>query len=171
MLTENQEDWDLIKEKLETSFNYGSENLWKLSSEIVAIQVNLSDETSQRITNKSLYQINGEEVGNYAIKHNNNFVIVVVQKAIGQAGTLGIWDIKLNDWCFSISAELFCVDNIHYDEKTDQFFGTYSFNFPMSPMKGTGNFKVTKDRAIVELDYRFFDQNGKETRGIGKNIF
>ena len=65
----------------------------------------------------------------------------------------------------------FCVEKIDYDIKKDEFYGTYSYSYPMSPIEGMGNFKVTKDREIIELDYRYIDQSGKEIGGIGKNLF
>jgi len=47
--------------------------------------------------------------------------VVAISIAAQQAGSLGIWDTRMNDWCFTHSDEGFCPSSIKYHINDDTF--------------------------------------------------
>lgn len=172
LATHLDEDWavkdfiTIILEQEEGN-NFNDSHIWRISREVPSITIVLENGKNQEITNLSLYEINGDAVDAIEISFERNFLFCRIFKAIGQAGTLGIWDSEIQGWCFAYTNELFCVDEITFDEELNEFHGSFSYDFPMSPACGEGCFKITKDRQLETIRYRYIQRDGTEKSGIG----
>lgn len=167
------EDWavrDFITMILaqEEGVNFEDSHIWRISREIPSIAIVLENGKNQEITNLSLYGINGDAVDAFEISFECNFLFCRIFRAFGQAGTLGIWDSEVQGWCFAYTNELFCVDEITFDEATNEFHGSFFYDFPMSPACGEGLFKITKDRQLETIRYHYITSDGTEKNGVGR---
>jgi hypothetical protein len=138
---------------------------WELSEEIPSIEISLKNGKRQTISNLSLFKINGDDVDAFNFFCEHNFLYCIIFRAIGQAGTLGIWDTKDQKWCFAYSDEGFCVEEVKYDKTKDEFFGSFSYDHPMSYVGGSGFFQITKDRELKTVSYKYTDSEGNEIVG------
>ena len=124
-------------------------DFFKLSKEAPCILVNLIDQSKQTITNKSVFEIHGSytDGARLAFRSDQPFVYCIFSLCAGQAGSLGIWDTRINNWCFSYRDEGFCVKTIEHTPESDCFFGTLeTYHFASSG--GTEHFKVSADRKL-----------------------
>jgi len=145
------------EESIDNLFAFEGEPLSKVVKTLPCIQIELENGDDQIISNKNLLDIYPWLwVDHYNILCEHNFVYCIIQIAAGQAGTLGIWDTKKNDWCFDHSDEGFCVVDINYDENKDEFLGSTEMVIPFSRQIEVPNFIVTSERKYKEVSLSLF---------------
>ena len=146
-------------------------SLWDFSERLEVFQIVTADASRQSITNKDIAaKAYSRQLDHVSFKAHSSYVCCIFIHALGQAGALGIWDAKKMDWCFWFADELFCVEDIKYDETEDLFHGTCEFYYPMSPLGGRVNFEIGPDRTLIEKNYDYIDGDGQKHIGKGQGI-
>ena len=125
----------------------------KLSKEAPCILINLIDQSRQIITNKSVFEIHGgyTDGAGLIFRSDQPFVNCIFSLCAGQAGSLGIWDTRINNWCFTYRDEGFCVKTVEYTPESDCFFGTLETRHFASSGEAK-HFKVYADRKLEILN-------------------
>ncbi len=114
--TEDYEYYDFIAELLDDE-----DKVWEVSQETPLASIFTDDGRILRLTNHELREAYFEDFNFF---WDERFVMLCVEKSIGQEGSLAIWDMSTLDWCFRNTDQGFCVKNIEYDKETDTFKGT-----------------------------------------------
>lgn len=144
-------------------------NLWDFSETIDILKLTAKDNSISTITNKDIApNLYSDQLDQFSFKVFGRYVCCIFDYAIGQAGALGIWDTKEKNWCFWFSDELFCVEDISYNEIKDFFLGYCGFSHPMSPFGGRVNFEINKDRLLKIQNYEYTNKKGEKIVGSGK---
>jgi hypothetical protein len=99
----------------------------------------------------------------------DNFLVLQIDIAIGQAGALTIWDFNENKICFSIRDEGFnLINKLEYDKDNDEFYGNFYWDHPMTPIAGDGSFTITKNRKLRTNNHALINDKNQKIYGIGK---
>ena len=138
---------------LDELFDSDEELMFTISKTIPSVEIMLTNGSSQFISNKLLMSINeGSFVDRGELRWEHQFVYCILDRCSGQSGTLGIWDIAKEDWCFYHSDESFCVTEIKYNFSNDSFSGIYEYQYPMTPASGRMAFEITSKREYRSSD-------------------
>jgi|TARA_B100001964_G_scaffold241179_1_gene312885 hypothetical protein len=139
---------DFIK-KMTTKFTI--ENLDKIFKKEPTIYIHLSNGKKQTIYNRSILKYNEYRCERFDyMSHNNHFVIVFIIKEKFKSSSIGIWDTRLNNWCFNKSLETEILsEKFFYNDNTD------TFRFKSHHYSGNGKniidceFEINKNRKII----------------------
>jgi len=131
-------------------FQDDEDKLWEFVDKLSSIRVTLHDGEAQEIANFSIYEIHKGYLEHMSVSFENRFIFCFLTRAADQAGSIGIWDTQLENWCFSYFND-YCFESIKYHELDDIFTGNYFWNLPFIG-GGEGKFLVTKERKFVDLE-------------------
>ena len=141
------------REILDELFDSDEGLMFTISKTIPSVEIMLTNGSSQFISNKSLMGIHkGSYVDRGELRWEHQFVYCILDRCLGQSGTLGIWDIAKEDWCFFHSDESFCVTEVQYNFSDDSFSGIYEYHYAMTPVSGRMAFKVTSNRQFRDVE-------------------
>lgn len=144
-------------------------NLWDFSEPVEILKITAEDNSINTITNKDIAaNLYSNQLDHFSFKIYDCYVCCIFDYAIGQAGALGIWNNTDKNWCFWFSDELFCVEDLSYNQKEDFFTGYCQFSHPITPFSGRVNFEIDKDRQLKIQTYDYTDSNGQRVMGTGK---
>jgi len=111
-------------DKMEENQLKESNNVYKEKQSII---INLKNKDQQIITNYSIINFHDITCDDHSVLQAGDFYIVVfISRAAQQAGSLGIWDTRMNGWCFTHSDEGFYPISFTYDDNDDTFSITSS---------------------------------------------
>lgn len=142
-------DYRIIDELLD--YETLNKNIDKIYFSQTVVSIKISDGTEQHITNTAIITFNGTEYEDHSVFNvDERFVIIFIVGVNLQSGSIGIWDINLNNWCFThMSNSNFTSFN--YEKSKDEFTFVEQF-YHSHPDHGVeeNTFKVDKSRNIVE---------------------
>ena len=120
------DELSFVQELISENYNKMNEDQLKESNNIYvkkpSVIINLKNKNQQIITNYSIINFHDITCDGHTILQKGEFYIVVaISRAAQQAGSLGIWDTRMNDWCFTHSDEGFCPSSIKYHLNDDTF--------------------------------------------------
>lgn len=128
-------------------------SLLELTMTIDSVILYFSDESIESILNTDIMRWHGIYSDGYCIYSEGNFVYFIISRAFGQAGSLGIWNVKDRKWTFTRSDEGFCVEAVIYSESANIFIGISKYCYPMIT-SGEYFFIVKPDGSYIELDLK-----------------
>jgi len=110
--------WNKYKNKIKFTSNF-SDKIYK-SKDVILI--NLKNNTQQTITNLSAIDFHGTVSDGHSIYLvSDYFLLIHISIAASQASSLGIWDSRMNNWCFTHSEEDFYPTSFIYHKNDDSF--------------------------------------------------
>jgi hypothetical protein len=132
-------------------FGDHNEDVFSISKVNPAICITLTDGATQVISNVDIAKVHGNDLDSATAHWRYQFICCCLGRAMGQAGSLAIWDTVKNDWCFFYTDEGFCVTEIDYNSADDTFSGSYEYHYPMTGVGGVEHFVVTSEREYQEI--------------------
>ena len=134
--------------KLKFTKNY-ADKIYKTSN---SITVNIENNKKQVITNTSIINFHGTTYdGHFVSKVNNHYLLVHISTAASQASSLGIWDSRINNWCFTHSDECFYPISFQYHDNDDTFSITSSCYYYGQDLIET-KYLINKNRELIEIE-------------------
>ena len=148
---EDLHDFQYISEAIVTDDDstFGMDNAHKIFKPIPVVNIHLLDGSKQFITSNCIISYNGfmwEDHEAHII--DNRFVLIIVIGVSLQSGSVGIWDINLNNWCFTHSC--FPIIEFSYDRNLDEFNFKQEFYASINQAVVEENFTVDKYRNIID---------------------
>ena len=142
---------ELIEENHDRIFQNNLEEIDKIYKEKNSIILKIKDGDDQKITNTSIINFHGTEYDGHSLYIvDSNYLLLVISKASGQAGSLGIWDARLNNWCFKFSDEGFNPISFNYNKEDDCFTiesSAYYYGQDLIERK----YLINKNRELIEI--------------------
>lgn len=125
------DELSFVQELISENYNKMNEDQLKESNNIYvkkpSVIINLKNKNQQIITNYSIINFHDITCDDHSVLQAGDFYIVVfISRAAQQAGSLGIWDTRMNGWCFTHSDEGFYPISFTYDDNDDTFSITSS---------------------------------------------
>lgn len=128
--------------KLKFTDNY-ADRIYKKENSII---INIENNQKQVITNTSLINFHGTVYDSHSVYIVGNYYLLIhIVTANDQASSLGIWDTRLNNWCFTHSDEGFFLREFKYNEFNDTF-RISSSNFAYDK-----EYLINEKKVLIEL--------------------
>jgi len=125
----------------------------KIYLEKPSIVIKLEGQKKQVITNVSIINFHGATSdGHFVSKVNDFYLLVHISTAASQASSLGIWDIRINNWCFTHSDEGFYPISFKYHDNDDTFSITSSCYY-YNKGQIEEEYVITKDKKLKFIKY------------------
>ena len=141
-------DLDLVQELISEIKADERNEIDKIYLEKPSIVINLDSQKKQIITNLSIINFHGTTSdGHFASKVNDFYLLVHISTAASQASSLGIWDIRINNWCFTHSDEGFYPISFKYHDNDDTFSITSSCYY-YNKGQIEEEYVITKDKKL-----------------------
>lgn len=156
----NQQDNDVDQVKLFDDIFFNFYNSKKLSCEFAneiykeknIILINLKNNTQQKIKNTSTINFHGSVYDGHSIYVvSDYFLLVHIVIASFQASSLGIWDTRIDDWCFTHSEEGFYPTSFKY-QKNDDSFSISSTCYYFGDGEQERKFVIDRYRKLIEVE-------------------
>lgn len=138
------------KELVLEIFEDDEDKLWKVAEQQPSILIRLINGQKEYISNLAIHKIHSGYVESMNVSFEDRFVYCYLIRATDQAGSIGIWDTEINNWCFSYSED-YCFESVKYNRWGDIFLGSYSWNIPLNG-GGVGKFLITKERDYIDME-------------------
>ena len=141
-------DLDLVQELISEIKADERNEIDKIYLEKPSIVINLDSQKKQIITNFSIIDFHGTTSdGHFVSKVNDFYLLVHISTAASQASSLGIWDIRINNWCFTHSDEGFYPISFKYHDNDDTFSITSSCYY-YNKGQIEEEYVITKDKKL-----------------------
>ena len=116
------------------------------------IIINIENNNNQSITNYSIIDFHGTACDDHsAFIIDDYYLLIHVSRAAGQSGSLGIWDTRLNNWCFTHSDEGFVPCSYKYNKEDDSFIIESSAYYYGQDLIET-KYVINKNRELIEIE-------------------
>lgn len=107
----------------------------------ISFEIVITNGESQIISNETIKRYHGDGYDSHIIKKINDFLIIlIISKASGQESSIGIWDIRISNWCFKTNVDdyLLSPSEFLYDNSQDTFYfyENIFINDPIKKFKG-----------------------------------
>lgn len=136
-----------FRHKLKFTNNY-ADKIYKKENSII---INIENNEKQVITNTSLIKFNGTVYDGHSVFIvDDNYLLTHVSIVSEQSGSLGIWDTKINGWCFTHSDEGFVPRSFNYNKEEDCFTietAAYYYGQDLIEKK----YLINKNRKLIEI--------------------
>jgi len=137
-----------FKSRLKFTENY-ADKIYKKENSII---VNIENNEKQIITNTSVINFHGTAYdGHFVFIVDDYFLLIHVSIASEQSGSLGIWDTRMNDWCFTHSDEGFVPRSFNYNKEDDCFTIESSAYYYGQDLIET-KYVINKNRELIEIE-------------------
>ena len=117
-----------------------------------SVSINIKNSEKQIITNTSIINFHGTIYDSHSINIvDDYFLLVHISGASEQSGSLGIWDTRMNGWCFTHSDEGFVPRSFNYN-KEDDSFTIESFAYYYGQDLIETKYLINKNRELIEIE-------------------
>lgn len=146
-------DLDLVQELISEIKADKRNEIDKIYLEKPSIVIKLEGQKKQIITNFSIIDFHGTTCdGHFVSKVNDFYLLVHISIAASQASSLGIWDTRINNWCFTHSDEGFYPISFKYHDNDDTFSITSSCYY-YNKGQIEEEYVITKDKKLKFIKY------------------
>ena len=149
------DELSFVQELISENYNKMNEDQLKESNNIYvkkpSVIINLKNKNQQIITNYSIINFHDITCDDHSVVQAGDFYIVVfISRGAQQAGSLGIWDTRMNGWCFTHSDEGFYPISFTYDDNDDTFSITSSCYYYTKGIIEE-EYIITKDKKLESI--------------------
>ena len=136
-----------FRSRLKFTENY-ADKIYKKENSII---INIENNEKQIITNTSVINFHGTTYDGHSVFIvDDYFLLIHVSIASEQAGSLGIWDTRMNGWCFTHRDEGFVPRSFNYNKEDDSFTIESSAYYYGQDLVET-KYLINKNRELIEI--------------------
>jgi antitoxin component HigA of HigAB toxin-antitoxin module len=141
-----------LRNEFRSKFKFTNEYANKIYKTENSIIINIKNNEQQIIKNTSIINFHGTTYDGHSVYIvEDYFLIVHVSRASGQSGSLGIWDTRINNWCFTHSDEGFVPCSFNYNKEDDSFTIESSAYYYGQDLVET-RYVINKNRELIKIE-------------------
>ena len=143
---------ELIEDNHDKILQDDLEKMDKIYKEKNSVIIKVKGNNDQKITNTAIINFHGTKYDGHSIFIVDDYYLLIhISIASDQSGSLGIWDTKINDWCFTHSEEGFVPRSFNYNKKDDCFTIVSSAYYYGQDLIET-KYLINKNRELIEIE-------------------